>query len=438
MTKNAEVEHGSSAGASAKESIYRRELEDRMGRFLQRKEIIGIRGARQTGKTTLMRMIAESLPPEEKRAFVNMDIAEYRRALEENPRDFVKRQMEERKKLFLFLDEIQKVKNGGENLKIIYDEFPRVKAFISGSSSLEMKTNVLPSLVGRLLLFELYTFGFGEFLSARDAGLHRLFREKNASLLGLLEGKDDPAPPSFAGEFLDYWKDYAVFGGYPEVVKSRSSEEKITILKNIFNLYLEKDIMAFFKVEETSKFEDLLKALAFNISGILSVSSMASDLKISYKRTEEFISMLQHTYIISLLRPFHRNVTTEIKKSPKIYFLDLGLRNSAINNFSAFDNRSDRGSLMENFVLRELVSGFGGWKINYWRTAGKAEMDFVLTRDEKMIPVEVKLAGDKLGRSFHSFLNAYKPEKAVVATLDTFRKQKVGKTTVYWVPVFYF
>jgi hypothetical protein len=127
-----------------------------------------------------------------------------------------------------------------------------------------------------------------------------------------------------------------------------------------------------------------------------------------------------------------------LKKSSKIYFLDLGLRNSAINNFSPFENRSDRGDLMENFVLRELVSSFENWKLNYWRTAGKAEIDFVLRKDEKIIPIEVKLGGERLGRGFHSFLNAYKPEKAVVVTLDKFRKQKIDKTVVYRVPVFYF
>lgn len=96
-------------------------------------------------------------------------------------------------------------------------------------------------------------------------------------------------------------------------------------------------------------------------------------------------------------------MVTELKKSPKVYFLDLGLRNCAIDNFSLFDNRSDKGQLIENFILRELVSNFPEWKLNYWRTTGKAEVDFILRKEEKIAPIEVKLSGEKLGKSFYSF-----------------------------------
>ncbi|MEM0243077.1 MAG: ATP-binding protein [Candidatus Aenigmatarchaeota archaeon] len=417
------------------EVLIKRKLEEKIKKFIDRREIIGIRGARQTGKTTLLKMIEKEIIGN--KVFINLDLAEYRRALEENTIDFVKRFKKPGEKLFLFLDEIQRVKNAGEKLKIIFDEFQDVKIFISGSSSLELKANVLPFLVGRLFLFELLTFGFEEFLSAKDENLKRLFIEKHESLRKFLEGSDEIAQPSFIEEFLKYWKEYVVFGGYPEVVKATNQEEKVTILKNIFNLYLEKDIVAFFKIEETSKFEDLVKILAFNISNLISVSSLASELKISFRKVEEFLTILKHTYVIYELKPFYKNLVTELKKSPKIYFLDLGLRNSVINNFFPFDERSDKGALMENFVLRELLS-FEDWKLNYWRTTGKSEIDFVLRKGDIIIPVEVRLSGEKLGKSFYSFLNSYKPERAIIVTLDKFKKEKIGKTIVHWVPVFYF
>ena len=419
-----------------KEKYYKRKLEDKINKFIKRREIIGIRGPRQTGKTTLLKIIEKKIKGD--KAFINLDLIEYRRALEENPIDFVKRFKKAGKRLFLFLDEVQRVKECGEKLKIIFDEFLDVKTFISGSSSLELKTNVLPPLVGRLLLFELLTFDFEEFLSTKDEGLKKLFKEKHNSLKNFFDGKGKIIQPSFTNEFLKYWKEYIIFGGYPEVVKAIDEEEKRTILRNIFNLYLEKDIEAFFGIEETSKFEDLLKLLAFNISNLLSISSLSSDLKISIRKVNNFLTILQHSYIIYFLRPFYKNLSTEIKKSPKTYFLDLGLRNSVINNFSSFDSRSDKGELMENFVLRELVSNFNDWKINFWRTTGKAEIDFILTKDENIIPIEVKLSGEKLGKGFYSFLNIYKPKKAVIITLDKFKKKNINNTTIYWVPVFYF
>ena len=418
------------------EIYYPRKLEEKIRKYLPRREIIGIRGARQVGKTTLLRMLAKDLEGE--RIFINLDLPENRRTLEENPLDFVKRFKKEGKKLYLFFDEIQRVKNAGEKLKIIYDEFPEIKIFISGSSTLEIKTNVLPFLVGRLLLFDLYTFDFEEFVFAKDQGLAKILEEKLKSLKNFLEGKDEPSAPSFSHEFLEYWKKYVVFGGYPEIVKATETEEKKMLLRNIYNLYLERDIITFFRIEETTKFENLVKILAFNISSLLNLNSIASDIKISYHKAEEFLEILQHTYIIELVRPFYRNLVTELKKSQKIYFLDLGLRNAVINNFLDFDSRDDRGKLMENFVFRELITNFEEYRINYWRTTGKAEIDFILSKDEEIIPIEVKITGEKLGKSFYSFLKAYNPERAVVVTLDRFKKQKVMNTVVYWIPAFYF
>jgi hypothetical protein len=420
------------------EKLFRRKLEDDVLKFLGRKEIIGIRGPRQTGKTTLLKMIQKEIPGTGNKAFINLDMLDYRKSLEENPLDFAKRFKKPGERLFLFLDEIQKVKNAGESLKIIFDENPDVKMFVTGSSSLELKTNVLPPLAGRIFLSELFTFDFEEFLSTRDESLRRLFSEKNKSLRGFLEGNDDISPPSFNDEFTKHWKEYCVFGGYPEVVKSGSVDERTTILKNIFNIYIEKDIASFFRIEDSSKFGDAVRMLAFGISNLLSVSSLASDLKVSHIKAEEFLAALQHTYITYLLKPFHRNLVTELKKSPKVYFLDLGLRNSVIGNFSPLDSRGDAGQIAENFVLRELVTGFAGWKLNYWRTTGKAEVDFILSRGKEVVPVEVKLSGNNMGRSFHSFLNSYEPERAIIACRDKFMKQKVGKTTVYWVPIYYF
>jgi predicted AAA+ superfamily ATPase len=417
------------------EVFLKRKLENRLEKVLDRKEIIGVRGPRQTGKTTILKKIEKCLTGN--KAFINLDLPEYRHTFEENPVDFVKRFKKPGERLFLFLDEVQKVKDAGQKLKIIFDEFPDVKMFFSGSSSLEIKTEVLPPLVGRLLLFELFSFDFEEFLWARDEGLARLFNEKQANIKNFLNGKGEIAPPSFSGDFLKYWKEFAVFGGYPEVVKSADFEEKTVILRNIYSLYLEKDIASFFRIEDTSKFEGLLKVLSFNVSKTFSVSSTASDLKAGYDKTEGFLSILKHTYIIHSLAPFHKNLITELKKAPNVYFLDLGLRNAAINNFSDFDSRADNAMLLENFVFRELFSNFSEWKLNYWRTAGKAEVDFVLSRENEIVPIEVKLNSEKIGKSFYSFLQAYQPKRAIIVTLGKFKKQQVNGTTVYWVPAFY-
>jgi predicted AAA+ superfamily ATPase len=415
--------------------LYKRKLEAELRKFMLRREILVVRGPRQSGKTTLMRLLYNGVRKD--KVFINLDLPEYRRALAETPLDFVRRFKKPGRDLVMFLDEIQRVENAGERLKLIFDEDPAVKHLVTGSSSLELKVSVLPPLVGRAFLFELLSFDFEEFLMAKDEGLWRVFREKNSALREFLAEGGELPEPSFKEEFLRLLQEYLIYGGYPEVIKARSEEDKIVVLKNIVALYLERDITTFFGIEESSKFQDFAKALAFNTSSLLSLSSVASDLKLSYRRAEQFLEILRHTYVVSLLNPFARNLVTELRKMPKVYFLDLGLRNSLLGNFTDFDSRTDRGQLVENFVFRELLR-FAGFSLHYWRTAGGAEVDFILVRGEEVIPIEVRLGGGALGKGFYSFLKTYKPERAIVVTLGDFKKQKVAGTTLYWVPIFYF
>ncbi|HEC87757.1 MAG TPA: ATP-binding protein [Thermoplasmata archaeon] len=156
---------------------------------------------------------------------------------------------------------------------MIYDEFPDVKIFFSGTSSLELKENILPFMVGRAFIFELFSFDFEEFLMAKDEGLARIFREKNESFKKAMDG-DEPQPPSIQQEFLSLLKEYLIFGGYPEVIKTDSREIKELILKNIYSLYIEKDVTAHFGIKETAKFEDLLRMLAFRNASMLSIWSI--------------------------------------------------------------------------------------------------------------------------------------------------------------------
>jgi hypothetical protein len=413
------------------EKLIPRKLLEEIKKFKNRREIIGIRGPRQAGKTTLMKIIESQL---KNTAFINLDIPENRRVIEETPLDFIKR-YKNKKPLYLFLDEIQRLKDG-ESIKIIYDTFEDVKIFFSGSSSLEIKSKILTYLVGRLFLFELFPFDFEEFLIAKDPNLSKILKEKINSVREFIESKRDYIDkPSFYEEFLRYWKEYVIFGGYPEVVKTDDIEIKKKIIQSIKDLYIERDIIQFFKIEETSKFEDFAKILSFSIGNLLSLNSISKEQNINYKKLEEFLEILKNTYIVSEVKPFFKNLITEIKKTSKIYFYDLGLRNSLIKNFLEFDNREDKGKILENFVFRELISNFKDFEIRYWRTTGKAEVDFVLLKENVIVPIEVKYSGS-LGRSFHSFLETYKPERAIVVTLDKFEEKRIKNTKVYFIPVF--
>ncbi len=413
------------------EAQFHRELEDRIDRFADRKEIIIIRGPRQSGKSTLLRIIGSKIAG--RKSSFDLDILSDRMALEQSPIEFVKGLGEG--KLTLFLDEIQRMANGGEKLKIIYDNLSDVKVFATGSSSLQIKSNILNYLVGRALVFELFTLSFSEFLMAKDSRAYNAFKERNRSLLEFFKSGSDITKPFLSDALSDLLKEYMIFGGYPEVVKSNDRDTKIALLKNIVSTHMDKDVISFFRVGETQSFANFSKAVSFNTANQFSLASISREIGISYSRASEYANILINTYIMALIRPFHRNLVTEIKKEPKLYFMDLGFRNSLMDNFSEFDNRDDKGKIAENFVFRELITL--GFDVKYWRTTSKGEVDFVIKNNEELIPVEVKFGGGTPGKSLHSFIDTYKPKKAVIVTKDEFKRQEIGNTIVYWLPIFY-
>lgn len=128
---------------------------------------------------------------------------------------------------------------------------------------------------------------------------------------------------------------------------------------------------------------------------------------------------------IKIRRPFHKNLVSEIRKNPKIYFVDTGLRNFIVDRFDFSDEET--GRILENYTLNAL----GEEKINYWRTTAKAEVDFILAN--KLIPIEVKI-NPKLTRSLRSFIHEYKPQKGILVNMNSSYKTKVENTDVFVVP----
>ncbi len=224
----------------AKEKFFNRDIENKILQFLDRPEIIIIRGPRQSGKTRLMKLISENI--NEKKEFINFDIPSNRNNISESPIDYINRIINNKNsdKITLFLDEVQRLDNAGEILKIIYDTFKgKVKIFASGSSSLEIRQKMLGFLVGRAIIFDLYTFSFGEFIRSKDNGLYSIFKERNNSLINLIEKGEEPLHTALSEDFLKLWKEYIVYGGYPEIVKADNFDIKKSLLLNLVNLYIE-------------------------------------------------------------------------------------------------------------------------------------------------------------------------------------------------------
>ncbi|MBN2330941.1 MAG: ATP-binding protein [Candidatus Aenigmarchaeota archaeon] len=428
---------------------FERNLLEELKKWTKRREMIIIKGPRQSGKTTLMKKLGEwlsgdmSVKPEDM-TFITFEDREEMEKFSTDPVDFVKRYASDNGMHYLFIDEAQYCRDIGQKLKLIYDTYDDVKLFVTGSSSLEITAETSKYLVGRSFSFELHPFSFHEFLNARDKKLARLFMETKSDLMKLfLEGKEfkSRGKDVHIPELLKMYGEYVTYGGYPEVVKSTSDEERVMVIKNIFNTYLEKDVISYLQITDTGKFRKLVSVLSSITGGLVSYDKLLKSCGGYFKEITGLLDVLEQTYVVKFLRPFHKNMVTELRKSPKVYFHDYGLRNYAINNFNALDIRDDAGKLAENFVLNEVSSYSENMFINFWRTTAKAEVDIVLTIGERIVPIEVKFENmkeEKITRSFLSFIETYEPEFAIVASKDFWGERKIGKTTVKFIPLVYF
>jgi predicted AAA+ superfamily ATPase len=422
-------------------------LFDEIIKWLKRREIIAIKGPRQSGKTTLLLMIQDYLIEKEKVnpknvIFLTFEDREILEKFSKAPKDFVSSfiRVQKNERFYFLIDEFHYLEEGGQKLKLLYDIFPNVKFIITGSSSLEIAGKTAKFLVGRIFSFYLYQFSFEEFIKAKSDQLSYIYEErKNKVIDFILNGKDFKFTEDiFQEDFRKLFEEYAIYGGYPEVVKAEDVETKKIILKNIFETYITKDIIELLRINNLHKFRNLFTLLANQIGNLINYNSLSSDVQSYFREVKHFISVLEETFIIFLLRPYFSNKITELKKNPKVYFVDIGLRNYAINNFNELDLRGDIGQIVENICLFQLRVRYSDFPIKYWRTLSKAEVDFILELGNEIIPIEVKYSVEpKISRSLRNFISEYKPKKVLVITKGFSGEEKINSSLVKFIPAWY-
>ncbi len=391
-----------------------RELEQTIIKYTNRREIIAIVGPRQCGKTTLISHIISKLENTHKITFDDIEMLEM---FEHDLKTFIEIHIKPYR--YVFIDEIQYSENSGKHLKFIFDTC-KTKIFISGSSATDLSIKSLKFLVGRVFIFNLYPLSFSEYLRYKDPKFFNTFNEMHFSEVVL-------------NRLNISLKEYLMYGGYPEVVIAEKLEEKQEILKNIYNTYFLREIKQILNLTEDYKLSKLIKALSLQIGSTINYNELCSLTEFSYSDLKKYLNILEKTFICKEARNFHTNRRQELKKSPKIFFVDPGFRNISIRNFS--HERSDLGSLHENFIFLELIKK--DYEVKYWRTKAKAEVDFVIEKEGKIYPIEVKsiIIDLKIGKSFLSFVGAYRPEKGFILSLGKVGKRKVGKTEILFNPI---
>lgn len=373
-----------------------RTKETEIRKHLHRKEIIAVIGPRQTGKTTLINHLLKDKKNVNK---ITLDDIEARTLFEEDVNSFI--QIHIKGYDYVFIDEIQYSRHSGQRLKYIYDTH-HTKILISGSSAPEVSIQSLQYLIGRVFIYHLFPLSFKEFINHKDPRLLPLLEQ------GKLKGLEKRT--------TTHLKEFITHGGYPEAVLAQEEDEKRLVLKNIYNTYILKEIRDIFGLTEDYKVAKLIKALALQTGNIINHTEIADTTDMKSYEVKRFLNILDKTFICKESRNHHTNKRTELKKSPKIFFVDTGFRNAVLDSFT--DNEIEEGALYENHVASELLKA--GLELKYWRTKAKAEVDFIIERGTSTTPMEIKthLTKPKIGRSLHAYLNTYRPEKAYILSLE--------------------
>lgn len=383
--------------------MYHRELFDELVRHLNSGKHSIIVGPRQTGKTTLLKQLCghcknAGYP----NVFIDLEHRDVLSELDKDPGNLFLYCPKTSERIYIFIDEIQKLKDPSNFLKQIYDDHKNtgdVKIVASGSSAFYIDEKFNDSLAGRKRIFNLYTCSFAEhlLLSGNEdllEELRRICQSPDAKTTAL---------STLRGEFLKYMQ----FGGYPDVVIEKDEEEKKQILMDLRDSFVKKDIDEA-GIENHDAFYRLFKILAVQVGGLTNINELSKILRIKTETVSKYLLVMEKCFHIGLVRPFHRNLEKELIKMPVCYFLDSGMRNVLTNNFLPFNQNPDGGKVWENQVFRILVDRYGRDEIRFWRTTDKKEVDFVLPDLQSPFAMEVKT--DKmyaLPRKYRTFAEAY-------------------------------
>ncbi len=299
-----------------------RSLEADIEKYLFRGRVIVLYGARRVGKTTLVKHLLAKHANQRTR-YLNCDLLSVRKGLQIEEATALRAFLGEQD--LVVLDEAQQIENIGRILKILVDELPSMQVIATGSSSFALGNQASEPLTGRMVRLELYPLSLAEM--AGDQGYSAIEPRLNLLLR---------------------------FGSYPEIVDLPESEARMA-LDELASNYLYRDALTFIGLRKSTVLVKLLEMLARQIGREVSFQELGQALGIDRRTVVNYVDLLEQCFVLFRLGAFSRNLRKEVTKSVKIYFYDLGVRNSLIQNFAPLALRNDVGALWENFCIVERL-----------------------------------------------------------------------------------
>jgi predicted AAA+ superfamily ATPase len=337
-----------------------REISSHLLRLASHYPVITLTGPRQSGKTTLVRQVFKE------KAYINLESLDHREFARSDPRGFLRRIPDG-----AILDEIQHAPGLLSYIQGIVDESRVNNLFIlTGSQQFEVLNRVSQSLAGRTVLLKLLPFSFTEVIN--NYGI--------TSINQLLYS-----------------------GFFPRIYDQKL--EPSQALQYYFETYIERDLRQLIQIKNLSQFQKFVRLCAGRIGQLLNLNSLGNDAGVSHTTAREWLSLLEASYIIFLLEPFHRNLGKRLIKSPKLYFYDTGLASYllGIEKETQVDTHPLRGSLFENLVIAEILkfrfNQGKGANLNFYRDSNGNEADVIYNIAQEILPIEIK-AGETVAPDY--------------------------------------
>ena len=350
--------------------MIKRDVTEKLIKYSKQYPIVVLTGPRQSGKTTLVKNLFTEFD------YVNLEDIEVRTFAQDDPKGFLNQYGQK-----LIIDEVQRVPDLLSYIQLIVDKKKENGMYIlTGSQNFLLMEKVNQSLAGRVVIFNLLPFSLSE--------LKRVRKITSKTMLSEVLFK----------------------GFYPKLYDQEIEIEQYYL--NYIQTYIERDVRLIKNITNLSQFQKFLTLVAARTGQILNISSLADDCGINYKTAVDWLSILEASYIIFLLKPHYKNYNKRIMKMPKIYFYDTGLLCSLLNISSVKQLNSHflKGGIFESFV----ISDFFKQRYNlakkpnlfFWRDKTGNEVDLIIEEAGKIISVEIK-SGETIRQDFFKGLNHY-------------------------------
>ncbi|MFT4566114.1 MAG: putative AAA+ superfamily ATPase [Saprospiraceae bacterium] len=366
-----------------------RTVEKLFSQKMQDHKVIILTGPRQVGKTTFLKNYFK----DQKVSWFNADESDIRQILQNHNKTYIQQILGSNK--IMVIDEAQRIKNIGLLLKITHDELSDIKVIVTGSSALELADTINEPLTGRKWELNMYPISTMELIAHN----------------GMLEEQ----------RLLEH---RLLYGSYPDVINNTGSEREI--LQELSNSYLYRDLLTWQEIKKPQVLEKLVQALSFQIGNEISYNELGQMTGLNHETVQRYMDLLEKAYILFQLPSYSRNLRNELKKSKKVYFYDLGIRNAVIKNYNPINLRNDKGALWENYLIIERMKQKSYHRLfsndYFWRTHAQQEIDYIEDYDGKLHAYEFKWSAHKKIKFSKSFQKAYPDSQMEGVSRDNYLK----------------